>query len=126
MYVEKADEYALSKDVDVAVWLQYRAYNKQPPLRDTGDFVMVNLELHDDFDDFRSKELEPEYSYLEMTELLRHYLKNMPHISPSTMERYGNTYLRVHVSEMDDLCDWVEELRENHSQIGNEAFSKGK
>lgn len=126
MYIEKdAHEYALSKDVDVAVWLQYRAYNKQPPLRDTGDFVIVNCELHDDFDDFKSKELEPDYSYLEMTELLRYYLKNKPHINLSTVERYGSTYLRLCGSEMDDLCEWVEELREEHSQVGNEVFNRG-
>ena len=112
----KDGEYALSKDVDVKVWLYYRAYNKHPPLRDDGDFIIVDTELHDDFDDFKSKELEPGYSYLEVNELLQHYLKSKPHGSASTVEKYGMTFLHIHESMIDDLCEWVEQLREKHSQ----------
>ena len=69
------------------------------------------------------KELEPGYSYLEMTGLLHHYLKNKPHINLSTMERYGSTSLRLCGSEMDDLCEWME-LREKHKLEMNTIGAK--
>ena len=50
------------KDVDVEVWLHYWAYNKHPPLCGDCDFIIVNTELHNEFDDFKSKELQPGYS----------------------------------------------------------------
>ena len=61
-----------------------------------------------------------------MTELLHQYLKNKPHISTSRVKRYGTAYLHVPASDMDDLCEWVEKLCEEHSQVGIEAFHKGK
>lgn len=118
----KEDEYVLGKDVDVEVWLHYRAHKKCPPLRDVGDFVIVNTKLHDDFDCFKRNELKPGYSFLEINELLQHYLMCKPQIDASTVEKYGVTYLYLHESMIDDLCEWVEQLRERHSQIGNEVF----
>ena len=125
----KEGEYALSKDVDVEVWLHYRAYNRHPPLCDVGDFIIVNSELHNNFDDFKRKELEPGYSYLQINELLQHYLKCMSQDGTyPTVKKYGEVYLHLHESMIDDLCELVEQLREKHSQVGNEVFitSKGQ
>ena len=121
----KEGEYALSKDVDVALWLHYRAYNKLPLLSDDGDFIIVNTELHDDFDDFKNKEVEPGYSYLEVNELLQHFLETKPH-DASTVNKYGMTFVRLQASVIDHLCDWVEELHEKYSEIGNNVFITGK
>ena len=105
--------------------MHYRAHNKHPPLRGDCNFVIVNSELHNDFDDFKHKELQPGYSYLEINKLLQHYLNSKPHDGTSTMEKYGVTFLCLHESMMDDLCEWVEKLCEKHSRIGNEAFITG-
>ena len=53
MYVK--DEYLLSNDLDVSLWNDFRMYNGEPLLREVcgGDFVVVNLELHDMFDNFK-------------------------------------------------------------------------
>ncbi|KAL5506326.1 hypothetical protein EMCRGX_G007944 [Ephydatia muelleri] len=53
----KEGEYALNKDITVCLWLEYRSLNGSTPLRDVsgGDFVIVNEELHGEFDEFRSK-----------------------------------------------------------------------
>ena len=40
------DEFALSKDVDVQLWIDYRAHNQLPPLELWfGNFVLVNDDL---------------------------------------------------------------------------------
>ena len=120
----KEGEYALSKDADVALWLHHRSYNKLPPLSDNGDFIIVNTELHDDFDDFKSKEIESGYSCLEVNELLQHYLETKLH-GVSTVNKYGLKFVHLHASEIDDLCEWVEELQEKYSDIGNDVFITG-
>ena len=55
---ESVGDYAISKDVDVALWLDCRAFNKKEPLRDVLDFVIVNTRLHDDFDEFKKNEIQ--------------------------------------------------------------------
>lgn len=116
----KSGEYALSKDNDVALWLHHRAYNKLPPLSDVGDFIIVNTDVHDDFDDFKSKEIEPGYKRMNYCSIT---------LKPSCMmlllNKYGMTFVRLHASEIDDLCQWVEELHERYSEIGNDIFITG-
>ena len=45
-------EYGLSKDVDVALWIEARAFRNEPPLQEVFDFVIVNKHLHSEFDLF--------------------------------------------------------------------------
>ena len=87
LYSQHHLTYALSKDTDVALWLHHRAYNKFPPLSDDGNFVIVSTEVHDNFDDFKSKEVEPGYSYLELLH------------DASTVNKYGVTFVCLHASE---------------------------
>ena len=49
-YMSGPADYALSKDVDVALWMDSRAFHGQPPLTDALDFVIVNCQLHNEFD----------------------------------------------------------------------------
>ena len=112
VYVKNTEEeYALSKDVDVVVWLQYRAYNRQPLPRDAFDFVIVTSELHKDFDAFKEQELQSHFSFLVITDLLRFYLHYHSHLQPVYVHMYGEAYLRFTGSQMDDLCLWVYEMR---------------
>ena len=55
----KQEEYTLSKDIDVALWIDYG----EAPLREMygGDFVIVNEDLNDEFDLFKRKVI----SYLD-------------------------------------------------------------
>ena len=57
---EDDDDHALSKDVDVALWQDYRVHSNMQPVRDALDFVIVNNKLHNEFI----------YSYLRLNELL--------------------------------------------------------
>ena len=51
------DEFALSKDLTVSFWIDYRSYFGESPIREVcgGDFVIINEDLHDEFNKFKSK-----------------------------------------------------------------------
>ena len=110
---ESVDDYALSKDVDVALWLDCRAFNKKEPLRDALDFVIVNTRLHDDFDEFKRNEIQSGYSYLQMNELLQYYIDHgCGHLKQHIITRYGLTYLKLDGDQIDHLCRWIKVKRD--------------
>ena len=50
-------EYALSKDIDVALWIDYRTFYGKCPLKQLlgGNFVIVTEHLQDGLEEFRGK-----------------------------------------------------------------------
>ena len=67
-------EYCLSKDVDVSLWLDYRAsVSEEPPLREAWDFVIINGKLHNEFDAFKKAEIPLWTNYVEINPLLEYY-----------------------------------------------------
>ena len=126
-YATEPDEYALSKDVDVALWLDYRSFHEKPSLQDLGDFVIISLPLHAKLDLFKKAEIKPLYSLLAVNELLQFYsLCQSPHLIKSRrIEKYGKAYLELHLSEIDQLIPWVEEKRnEYHESDGEKIFTE--
>ena len=116
---ESADDYALSKDVDVALWLDCRAFEKKEPLRDAVDLVIVNTCLHDEFDKFKRDEIKSGYSYLRLNELLLHYISQCcSHLRQHIVARYGLNYLKLDGIQIDHLCRWVKEKRDCIGQDG--------
>ena len=106
-------EYALSKDADVALWLDYRNFNGDSPLTDVTDFVIVNSELHDEFDDFKKKEVKPHYSFLPLSALLNFYCLSecADLLKSSTIVKYGRSYILLHTEQIDRLVEWVYTMR---------------
>lgn len=108
------DDYALSKDVDVALWMDSMQFNGELPLVDAQDFVIVNSQLHDDFDRFK-KEIKPLHSFLAFIELLEYYcLSEMQEYS--TVMKYGKEYLEVNAKQIDALVQWVYETRKKYKE----------
>ena len=115
MYPCNPDEYCLSKDLDVALWLDYRAFHKEPLLTDIHDFVVINSQLHDQFDLFKKFEVKKSYSLVPISELLVFYcVSRCPGILNSKVVKYGKMYLELHYSEVDKLIFWVDEMRERY------------
>ena len=124
---EEDSDHALSKDVDVALWQDYRAHRHMQPVRDELDFVIVDNKLHDEFDEFKRAEIESIYSYLRLNELLKLYLRCHPHLSEYVVKKYGNTYLRLLGEGVDDLCRWIYHLREMfNTEQGQNVFERCK
>ena len=96
-YFELEGKYGPNIDVDVVLWLDSRAFQKKSSLRDAYGFVILNSELHDEFDKFKKQETLPEY--IEYVELLEFWLK-MQHSPPLW---FGKQYNTLHNTEMDSL-----------------------
>lgn len=109
--------------MDVALWLDHRAYHQKPSLREALGFVIVDENLHKEFDKFKQKETSTDISYLRPVELLRLWCSTQKSCQPTTIEKFGNSYIVLSSSEMDELCYWVQEMREKFSQEGNSIFS---
>ena len=123
---EEDDDHTLSKDVDVALWQDYRAHHNMQPVRDALDFVIVNNKLHDEFDEFKRAEIESMYSYLRLNELLKFYLRCNPHLSRYVVKKYGHTYLQLLCECVDELCQWIYKLRETFHKQGQKVFETCK
>ena len=64
----------VSTDVDVACRMDYRQFQGEQPLQGaTQDFVVVNSQLHNEFDEFKVREIRPQNSCLPVIELLKYY-----------------------------------------------------
>ena len=114
----------MSKDLDVALWLDYREFHKEPLLSDVDDFVFVNSQLHDLFDVFKKAEIKPSHSLVPVVELLRFYcLSQCPQLlNSSKVVKYGKTYLELHMSQIDKFVMWVTEMRDAYFGIEGEKI----
>ena len=117
-------EYALSKDLDVAMWLDFRNFTSESPLVDMGDFVMVNADLHDDFDEFKKSEVKPFCSVVPLTELLKLYCLSQDASLLDTLrvKKFGKEYMEFKANEIDDLVKWVIMMREKYKSGDDSIF----
>ena len=124
-FIKNKDEYALSKDTDVVMWLHYRTFHNLSLPRDAFDFVIITEDLHRNFDEFRKRYIQTDHNDLEIVELLQHYLMRCkPNLTLSSVYMYGRAYLRLHAKELDDLCYWVQDQRNLHKIKGNLIFTQ--
>ena len=115
----KPGEYGLSKDVDVAMWLHFRDYHHKHPLKEVGNFVIVDELLHQDFDAFKRKKISPPYTnYLESNELLS-FWRALP-----TVRKFGHNYITLTSGEVDELCEWLLNMRERFEVEGVGIFAE--
>ena len=108
-------EYALSKDIDVALWIDYRLYYGEAPLREVygGDFVIVTEDLNDEFNVFKRKV----FSYLDdalrmvrSIDLLNIWIRES-NVSVKSLQVLENTYYLMSPLNLDDYCQWVLDAR---------------
>ena len=118
------EEYALSKDLDVSMWLDRRNFIRKSPLVDIGDFVIVNPDLHEEFDKFKKSEVRPACSFVPLTELLKFYcLSQNPSLLDSfRVKKFGKEYLDMKAFQIDDLVEWVTMLREKSKSGDNDIL----
>ena len=115
------EDYALSKDVDVALWMDSRAFHGQPPLTDALDLVIVNCQIHNEFDSFKKSQINPACSYIAINELLKLYCHDKCHPLLS-VQKFGKSYLSMSGEQIDSLVEWVCRIREKYSAEGSSIF----
>ena len=99
-YIREPGVFALSKDVDVALWLDCRAFSNQPALHEVQEFVVVNHTLLKEFKEFQRSRITPELSYLPAIDLLELWItaqKPLLHL----VVMFGKRYARMHWSSID-------------------------
>ena len=89
---------------------------------DATDFIVINNQQHDEFDEFKKTEIMSYISYLKMNEILQLYLQHRPHLVASVITRYEQTYLQLLSTQVDELCKWVYKLRDQFVAKGAEVF----
>ncbi len=60
--------------MDVVLWQDCRAYYNQAALIEVDEFVIVNSEVHEEFDEYKKNTIGRGYSYLKVNELIEFYL----------------------------------------------------
>ena len=104
------NQYWLSINVNVALWLDCRTFNNNSPLQIVSNFVLVTSKIHEKFDDFVRKE-NSDTSLLPSVKLLQ-FWETAKGITLSTVSRYGKRYAELNGEHLDDLCQWVEDMRQ--------------
>ena len=104
------NEYGLSKDLDVMLWIAYRECHGKPQLRDTTDFVIIDAVLHDEFDLFKASTMQKDSSFVPVNELLSLYCSQCSVKFPA-LEKFGCFYVELTPAEIDSLIDWVLVMR---------------
>ena len=92
-------EYALSKDLNVALWLDYRSFNNEKPLKEVydGDFVIIDEQLHAQFDEFKQNVVPTNHSMVQKLNLIDHYLSTK---GKFCVELYGKLYVMLNSVQM--------------------------
>ena len=116
VFQTSGDKYGLSVDADVALWLEKRRLDGEPDLEMIGAdaFVLVTSSLHTEFDSFKEEFKEYTkrgFSMFPMNELLHNWNRRRP--NPSSSLRLF--YLHLECTEVDELCDWLSDVREAYS-----------
>ena len=99
----------------MALWLDFRAFQNEPSLPDSHNFVIINSQLHDQFDAFKRDNIRASYSNIPLCSLLMFYCcSKCPHHLSSKVKKYGRVYLELYMSEVDKFIMWVDDMREKY------------
>ena len=91
------------------------------PLTEVSNFVIMNDDLYEDFEKFR--ECDRDYSWLRCNELIDCWIENQSDgILPVT--KFGRRYIKLSFTKVDELCEWIHEMRRKHQEKGKMLFLK--
>ena len=104
-------------DADVALWLDYRRFQNISNLRilQCQNFVAVNHSDMDEFDKFK-EEIALGSSVLKCNNILNLWISTQKDVHP--YQQYDSQYVLLQSSQVDDLCEWVTQLREKVQRNG--------
>ena len=101
------------------------SYDNKPLLVQAFGFVIVTEEIHEEFDAFvASMPLLTQGCYLQCGPLLQYWNMHMRPTPTSVVNLFTNEYLYLHYSDVDNLCEWVLNAREEyekHAMFGQSA-----
>lgn len=123
--MSKPTDYALSKDLDVALWQQFQLFMGKPPLTDAGDFVIVDFKLHDEFDAFKKDHVKLGHSFVPVNELLFYASFQVANLHElQLITKFRKSYYELRSSQMDELVLWVLDMRKQYKGSEGENIFK--
>ena len=84
------------------------------------DFVIVNQPLLKEFKEFQQSNTCPEFSYLPVTKLMELWISTQE--STPIVVQFGQKYASLHKSAVDDLVQWLRNMRGRFEREGRLAF----
>ena len=122
-------EFALSKDLNVALWIQYRTCNEATSLREVcgGSFVIVIDDLEAQFQDFKRQYSGLNYSFVEAVEILRLWWNAFGDKAKiKAVSIFEKHYLQMSSLNLDEFCQWVYHVRERSVDKKKSDILEGK
>ena len=80
-----------------------------------GDFVIIDEQLHAQFDEFKQKDVPANHSMVRKLNLIDHYLSTKG--VSNCVELSGKLYVMLNSAQMDYFCHWIYDSRENDGDI---------
>ena len=104
----QGNEFALSKDLMVYLWTQYRTFSGKEPLREVydGDFIIVDDDLYDDFKLFKKNGESFEHCIVEAVDILKYWSRSIMK-EMKAVHIIGKTFFLMSPLELDEFCSWV-------------------
>ena len=112
------NEFALSKDLMVSLWSQYRTFSGKEPLKDIydGNFVIIDDILYEDFKSFKKEGESFQYCAVEALDILKYWSRSIMK-DMKAVHIIGKTFFLMSPVELDDLCNWVCDARKQKSTL---------
>ena len=102
---------SLSKDVNVALWLEWRDFSNKPEVKEAFDFVVVDDDLFTEFKTFKDKYCSCNFILLVVNELLNYWNEHQRKAPAPIRLLYGKPHIQLLQEDLDELCRWVYSCR---------------
>ena len=121
MNTEKGEFFG-AMNLPVHYWLLERKHNGLPSLKEVDTFCVVNEELFNEYDSFKTSYNK---SYVELllpfNDLVIHYMEKNK-IPIRCVDMFQQRFIDFPPNRIDDICEWIEEAREKFHNIGFGVF----
>ena len=115
-------EFGLNIDLDVLLWEESRVYYQQVPIKSYRDFLIMDNCLMEEFDTFKKNNIPLGSSVIKCNTLLNLWILTQHNICQYSL--FGADHVTLTQEQVDNLCEWVIDLRERVTQGGTKVLEE--
>ncbi len=104
------------------LWIVHRNHHGKPPLKVLTDFVIIDEELHKEFDSFKTSVVPKGTSFFEVNELLSLYCSKSS-TKFSIISKFGYIYVKLSGAEVDSLIDSMHNMNLQYRTKGEQFLA---
>ncbi len=90
----------------------------EPSFVEAFDFVIVNAELHENFEAFKKAEVQPRFGYVVPAIELVSFFCICTNITSPCITQYESNYYNLDETQLDQLISCAQELRQEYQSTG--------